>query len=68
MNLLRGLGLPPALVGAARAIVEAAVLAAITAAIVAVSDLEGELAVYAPIAVALLRILEGLADQIDPSK
>jgi hypothetical protein len=62
-------GFSPALVGIVRGVVEAAVLAAITAIIAALSGLNGEAAVYAPIAVALLRSLEGFVDhKIDPTQ
>jgi hypothetical protein len=76
-NLLRGLGgTAAALVGAARGLAEGAVLAAIGYAIIYVGEYDltvlGVDEAIGPIvigvAVAGLRLLEGLADQIDPSK
>lgn len=63
-------GVPPWLVAFLRGLLEAAVLAAIGAAIVALGEVEaGELAPWAPIGVLALRQIEGLADQrIDPTR
>ena len=70
IKLLRGLGVPPALCGAARGIVEAAVLAAIEAVIMAIGalDVPPEWGWLVPPIYAALRTLEGLADHIDPEK
>ena len=63
-------GVPPWTVALLRGVLEAAVLAAIGAAIAAVGDVTaGGLAPYAPIGLLVLRQLEGLADQrIDPTR
>lgn len=62
-------GYSPMVVGIVRGVVEAAVLAGIGALIVALGDVDGVVAIYAPIGIALLRSLEGLVDhKIDPSK
>lgn len=63
-------GLRPALVAVLRGVLEAAVLAAIGAAVVALGDLElGAGATWAPVAVLVLRTLEGVADErIDPTR
>jgi len=63
-------GVPPWLVALFRGLLEAAVLAAIGAAIVALGEVSaGELAPWAPLGVLALRQIEGLADQkIDPTR
>lgn len=60
----------PATVAFLRGLIEAVVLAAIGALIVALSEVTaGDLALFAPIAVLALRQAEGIADaRIDPSK
>jgi hypothetical protein len=60
----------PWLVGTARGIIEAAALAGLVAAAGAVSatDAPPELQALAPALLAIIRILEGLLDQLDPSK
>lgn len=60
----------PWLVASARGILEAVALAGLVAAAGAVQDVSApaELQVYAPVLLALFRLLEGLADQIDPTK
>ena len=69
MRYLRGIGIPAWLVGLARGIVEAAVLAGILVLIswLTTADL-GSYAALAPIAILALRTVEGMADNIDPSK
>lgn len=70
MNLLRGIDFPPALVGAARGVVEAIAFGALTAAAAALTALdvppEWTWAVMA--ALVGVRSLEGVADHIDPAK
>ena len=70
LNLLRGLDFPPALVGLLRGAIEAGAIAAIGAIIIVLSDadLPEEWKFAIPLAVQGLRFLEGLADQVDPSK
>lgn len=68
MNILRGIDVPPAIVGIARGIVEAAVMAGVVALIAWVSskDAPVQIQVWAPIIIAGLRSVEGFADHIDP--
>jgi hypothetical protein len=62
-------GFPPAVVGVVRGVVEAAVLGGIGALITALGGLSGQAAVYAPIAIVILRSLEGAIDhKIDPTQ
>ena len=67
---VRGIGVPPAVVGFFRGLVEAVVASVI----MAISrELEGpdvptELEVWVPIIFVALRSLEGVADQLDPKK
>lgn len=68
LNLLRGLNAPAWLVGFVRGAVETAVVAAIGAVILYVSDSEFSSEMWAVMLILGLRTLEGLADQIDPSK
>lgn len=62
--------LPPAAVALLRGAAEAAVLAVLGVAIVALGDVHtGQLAPFAPVGLLMLRQLEGLADQrIDPTR
>ena len=68
MNILRGLNVPPWIVGFARGAVETAVLAALGAVALYVSDSEFGSEMWAVLLVWGVRTLEGLADQIDSSK
>lgn len=62
-------GYSPMVVAAARGILEAAILAALGAAATALTDLDGEAALYAPIAIAAVRFIEGVVDnRIDPAR
>lgn len=63
-------GVPPWLVALVRGLLEAAVLAVIGAAIVALGEVTaGDLAPWAPVGILALRSLEGIADQrIDPTR
>jgi hypothetical protein len=59
----------PAVVAFLRGAIEAAVLAAIGVAIVALGDVTaGQLAPWSPIGLLALRQVEGLADGIDPAR
>ena len=60
----------PWVVGLVRGLVEAAVLAALGGLVVWLSsaDVPQEVAAWAPALVVLIRTLEGVADQIDPSR
>jgi len=63
-DFLNGIGLPPAFVGAVRAIGLAIATAAIGAAITQAELLDwGQFAVASPVVMALLRGLEGVIDQ-----
>lgn len=69
LSLLRGIGLPPALVGAARGVLEAVIIGALGAAAVELSVADwGQFAVASPFVFAAIRFLEGVADHIDPVK
>jgi hypothetical protein len=68
-NVLHGVGFPPVLVGLARGLAEAMVLAALGAAAVFIADADlGDKAWLGPIIWAGIRTAEGWADQIDPTK
>jgi len=69
MNILRGIDLPPAIVGIARGVVEAAVMAGLVALVTAVGAFDwGDKAYLAPVVLFALRSVEGFADHIDPGK
>lgn len=65
MNVLKGIDVSPRLVGYARAVLLAAIVAAIEAVIKILTgeSFGGEWAAYAPIAVLILRAIEGELDQ-----
>ena len=69
MNLLRGLTAPAWLVGLARGMAEAAIMAALVVATTWLATGQvGGLAPYAPLLLVVLRTAEGWADHIDPAK
>jgi hypothetical protein len=68
LAVLRGTALPPALVGLARGLVEAAVMAGLVELAVLFQQTEWANAWWAPILWLAVRQLEGGADHIDPSK
>lgn len=62
-------GVPPTVVAFLRGALEAAALAVIGVAITALGDVTtGQLAPWAPVALLALRQLEGVADQLDPTR
>ena len=69
-DLIRGIGVPPALVGIARGVIEAAVVSALAALVVLIpeADIPETARVWAPVVLMVVRIIEGIADGIDPSK
>ena len=68
MDFLRGLNVPPVIVGLVRGAVEAAVLGGLGALIIYVTSADlGSWVWVAPVIVQGIRFLEGLADQIDPA-
>lgn len=67
MSVLRGFNFPPALVGFARGLVETAVVAALGAITLYISDSEFSSEMWAVLLIWGLRTLEGVADQIDQS-
>lgn len=69
MDFLRGLTTPAHLVGAARGIVEAGIIAALGEALVLLPQVDwGEYLFLTPFLYAALRTLEGVADGIDHAK
>jgi len=69
-TILRGLGIAPWIVGLARGVLEAAIIAGFEQLLLALDavNIPGELQWIIPVAVLVIRKLEGLADQIDPVK
>lgn len=67
-SLLSGNGVPPALVGFARGAAETAVIAAVGAVILYVSNSEFSNEMFGVLLLWGLRTLEGVADGIDPNK
>lgn len=70
-KLLRGLDVPPVVVGFARGLAEAVSLAALGAVIVFVADGENvpdKIEFLIPAIILVVRTLEGIADHIDPAK
>ena len=68
-RLIRGLGVDPIYVGLARAILEAAVMAVLlTLALFITAAPPAAIVPFVPVLHAIIRWLEGVADQIDPSK
>lgn len=70
MRFIQGDGIPPALVGFLRGLLEAAVMAGLIAGVAYAtsSDAPAALQLYTPLFVLGGRTLEGLADHIDPAK
>lgn len=69
MDFLRGLTTPALLVGIARGVVEAAVMAGLGEVLVVLPQIDwGQYAMWSPAVYAGIRALEGLADHIDPRK
>lgn len=68
LDLLRGLNVPPWVVGFARGGVETAALAALGALALYISDSEFSSEMWIGFVWWIIRTLEGFADQIDPSK
>lgn len=75
MDFIKGWGVPPWLVGAVRGLIEAAVMAVLLGIAVMLGDatwvqehLPPQLIPYVGVAILLVRSLEGVADNIDPSK
>jgi len=64
------LKLPPVAIGLIRGVVEAALMSGIAYLTLVLPDVldSGAWQVYAPLLLAALRTLEGLADNIDPSR
>jgi len=63
-NLLVGIGIPPQIVGIARAVIHAAASAAIGALVVQLEILDwGQYAPWSPVVFAALRALEGFLDR-----
>ena len=67
MNVLRGIGIPPAWVALARGFIEAVLMGALAGATLWLGEAE-DLKVIAPLGYLGIRFLEGLVDQIDPLK
>jgi hypothetical protein len=67
LDLIRGLHLPPAVVGLARGFVEAVLMGALGGATLWLGEAE-DLIVVAPLGYFVIRWLESLVDQIDPEK
>jgi hypothetical protein len=67
IDLLRGLHTPAALVGLARGIVEAGLMALVAAVALYITS-DPRFIAIAPTAVAVERWLEGIIDHIDPEK
>lgn len=68
LNLLRGINIPPGIVGFVRGALETAAVAAIGAVILYISDSKFSSEMWAVLIIWGLRTLEGLADNIDPKK
>lgn len=70
LNLLRGLNSPPALVRAARSVVEVGIMAGLTEAALLFPTVEWspKLLPFIGVGFALIKMAEGWADQIDPEK
>ena len=66
--MLRGINFPPGVVGFARGAVETAVVAAIGALVLYISDSEFSSEMWAVGLIWVLRTVEGIADNIDPEK
>ena len=68
LSILRGIGISPEYVAAARGVVEAAVLAGLAyVALVLPEFIEAE-SLWLAVGYAVIRTLEGYADKIDPAK
>lgn len=71
LTVLRGIDVPPVVVGFARGLAEAVVLAALGAAAVYLTDgdnVPDNIEFVLPGAFLVIRTLEGIADHIDPAK
>jgi hypothetical protein len=69
LNLLRGLGVPAFVVGAARGILEAGLMAALGEALVLLPQVDwGNYALASPFVYGGIRAVEGIIDHIDPAK
>ena len=68
-QLLRGIDVPPGLVGMARGALESAVMAGFEELIVLSPQVSwGSWAILVPIGILVIRTGEGIADHIDPAK
>ena len=68
MDLLRGLRIPAWIVGIARGVLEAAILAGLAELALVLPGVLPQESVWLVIGVALIRAGEGWADNIDPAK
>ena len=68
ITLLRGLEAPPTLVGAARGVLEAAVLAGLAELFLVLPSILPQDSLWLAVGYAIIRVLEGKADDIDPAK
>lgn len=70
LHWVRGIDVPPALVGAARGVIEAAAFGAVGYAFIELSDVSNTYhwLWWAPMAPFVRRTLEGILDGIDPAK
>lgn len=68
IRLLRGIGIPPEYVAAARGVLEAAVLAGLAYITLVLPEFIEAESLWLGVGYAIIRTLEGYADKIDPAK
>ena len=68
MSILRGIGIPPEVVAAARGVVEAAALAGLAYVALVLPEFLEAGSLWLAVGYAVIRTLEGYADKIDPAK